>query len=60
MKSKTMQKASGSNSLLQVYKKALRIFAAVFAFGFIAAYLVSTSLAVIWTFMVVLILLVIL
>ena len=50
-KSKSMQKAQTGNSLIEVYRKVLRIYAALFVFVFFGLYLVDTSLAVLWTFL---------
>ena len=51
VKSKSMQKVAAGNSLVEVYKKALRISSVIFAVVFVACYSVSTSLAVAWSFL---------
>ena len=52
VKSKTMQKASASNSLLESYKKFLRGFSVFFGVAGIASYSVSTSYFILLTFLV--------
>jgi cytochrome b subunit of formate dehydrogenase len=51
MKSKSMQKVSKENSLVEKYKKALRIYAVVFAIVFLLLYVTFFNLAVAWTFL---------
>ena len=46
IKSKSMQKVGAGNSLVGVYKKALRISSIVFTVVFVAAYSVSSAIAV--------------
>ena len=46
-----MQKVEKGNSLVDVYKRALRISAFVFVFIFLLLYIVSPSLAVMWSFL---------
>ena len=51
IKSKTMQKVSQENSLIEVYKKVLRRGAIGFASVFLVLFMLSTTLAVAWTFL---------
>jgi len=51
MKSKSMQKVSKENSLVEKYKKALRIYAIVFAIVFLLLFITAFNLAVAWTAM---------
>jgi hypothetical protein len=50
VKSKTMQKVASGNSLLDIYKKALRRGALFFAVVYTGLFSVSSSWAVMWTF----------
>jgi len=54
VKSKSMQKVSSGNSLIDKYKLALRYFAIFFAVAFTGLYVVSSSIAVALTFPVIL------
>jgi hypothetical protein len=49
-KSKSMEKAQTGNSLLEVYKRALRAYAAIFVVVIFGLYTIDTSLAVFWSF----------
>jgi len=54
MKSKAMQKLSSDNSILEKFKRVLRVFAFVFAFVFTGLYFSVTggsALAIVWTFL---------
>ena len=59
VKSKTMQKMSSENSLVEVYKKALRGFAIFFATMFFVLFVINASYAVYWTFLTCIVLVVI-
>ena len=58
IKSMSMQKMSADNSMIEVYKKALKVFAVFFAVVFMTLYLILTSFAVMWTFVICFVLLV--
>ena len=58
MKSKTMQKATKENSLVETYKKVIRGYAFFFAGVFLVLFAFSQSYAVQWTFLSCIILLV--
>ena len=59
IKSKSMQKMTKDNSLAETYKKALLISAGVFAIVFFVLLTIDTSLALMWTFLTCIVLLIV-